>query len=202
MGTGIFKIQNGKKVELTNRQVKAYIMKVNGLTSSEYKKKYDIFKNKLRAYEAFEGRQRTIKKQSPVQILYKQAKAISRARASGEKYKPSIKLQRIRQFQSVSSGKAGKALLQKESYIEKVNAQYTEKTRAQFDGFLKNNAKAQEIFDKIKDPVKREKALADYANKLNAKIDEQGKVQTPDTIIAGERIGSDSEIDFDLEAYL
>ncbi|MCQ2382743.1 MAG: hypothetical protein MJ060_02790 [Clostridia bacterium] len=202
MGTGIFKFQNGKKVELTNRQVKAYIMKVNGLTAEQYKKKYDIFKNKLRAYETFESRKVNIKKQSPVQILYKQAKAIASAKAKGEKYTPSIKLQRIQQFQSVSSGKAGKRLLQKESYIEKVNAQYTEKTRAQFKGFIRDNPKAQEIFDKITDPVQREKALADYANKLNAKIDEQDKVKSPDTIIAGERIGSDTEIDFDIEAYL
>ena len=36
-----------KKVQLTSKEVKAYIMKANGWTADEYRKKYDIFKNIL-----------------------------------------------------------------------------------------------------------------------------------------------------------
>ena len=42
-----------QKVYLTNREVKAYIMKTNNWTASQYQKQYDIFKNKLRAYESY-----------------------------------------------------------------------------------------------------------------------------------------------------
>lgn len=65
MATGLYKqttkFVNGERihvrVELTSREVKAYIMKINRISSAEYKRQYDIFKNKLRAYEAFEKNQ-------------------------------------------------------------------------------------------------------------------------------------------------
>lgn len=202
MATGIFKYKDGKKVQLTNKEVKAYIMKVNNLTPEQYKKQYDIFKNKLRAFENFERRQVNIKQQSPVKILYLQAKAKARARAKGEDYIPSIKMQRIQNFSSVSSGKAGQKLLQNEKYLERVNAEYEQATLKQFSGFLEDNPQAKEIYNSITDPVMREKALTDYANKVHAKIDEQNKVESADGTIAGERVGSDTEVDFDISEYM
>lgn len=212
MATGLYrqstKIINGKtqhvRVELSSREVKAYIMKINRISSAEYKRQYDIFKNKLRAYEAFEKNAgKDIKKQSPVQILYKQAKAKENARRAGERYKPSIALKRIKSFQSVSSGKAGQKLLQKKSYIEKQNENYLKATTKAFNGLIDKNKQAKEIYEKLKDnPVKLEEALKDYADELGTKIKESGERVENEAIPFGETLGSNDEIDFDISKYL
>lgn len=212
MATGIYKqttrVVNGKtqhvRVELTSREVKAYIMKQNRLTATQYKKQYDIFKNKLRASEAFERAQgKTVKAQSPVQILYKVAKAKETARREGRRYTPSISMRRIQGFQSVSSGKAGQKLLQRKGYIEAKQADYLKATQRQFKGLMKGNTQAKEIFEKLKDnPVKLEQALTDYADALHASIKESGERVENEAIPFGETLGSGDDIDFDISKYL
>ena len=200
MGSGLFKIVKGERVEMSSREVKQYIMKQNNWTSSQYDKQYDIFKNKLRAYENYERAHGvTSKRQSPTQLLFKEAKA--KAREGGE-YKPSIKMQRIRSFTSVSSGKAGQRALQGQRYMQRRAQMYESATTKQFKGLIENNAKAREIAERIQDPVKREQALKDYANMLHAKIDESGRVQESEAIPFGETFGSDDVADFDIDAYL
>lgn len=200
MGSGLYKMVKGQRVEMSSREVKAYIMKQNGWTSSQYDKQYDIFKNKLRAYENYERAHGvTSQRQSPAQLLYKEAKA--KAREGGD-YKPSIKMQRIRSFTSVSSGKAGQKALQGQRYQARRAKLYEEATSKQFKGLIDNNPTAKEIAERIKDPVKREQALADYANQIHAKIDEEGKAQENEAIPFGETFGSDDPVDFDIEAYL
>lgn len=202
MGTGIYKYTATGKKELTSREVKAYIKKVNHLSDAQYKKQYDIFKNKLRAFEAYERHAgRKVETQSAVQLLYKQAKAKQQARSAGVKYKPSIKMRRIQSFTSVSSGKAGQKALQSKRYLQARADEYSKATQKQFAGLIKSNAQAKQIFNEIKDPVKREQALTDFANKLGAKIDEQDKVQENEAIPFGETYGSDAQIDFDIDAY-
>ena len=200
MGSGIYKMVKGARVEMTSREVKQYIMQQNGWTSQQYDRQYDIFKNKLRAYENYERMHGgTAQRQSPTQLLFKEAKAKAR---EGADYTPSIKMQRIRSFTSVSSGKAGQRALQGRLYQRRRNALYEEATTRQFKGLIENNAKAKEIAERIKDPVKREQALADYANKIHAKIDEEGKAQENEAIPFGETFGSGDDIDFDIEDYL
>ena len=192
----LYKTIKGNRVKVTPTEAKATIMRANGWTAEQYKKQYDIFKNKLRAYEAFEGKY--AKKQSAVELLYKQAKAKIR---EGADYQPSIKMQRIESFTSISSGKAGQKALEGAMYRARREATYSTATYRQFEGLIENNAKAKEIYDTIKDPVKREKALTDYANKLHAKIDEQDKAQQNEAIPYGETYGSDTDIAFDISAY-
>ena len=200
MGSGLYKMVKGQRVEMSSREVKAYIMKQNGWTSRQYDKQYDIFKNKLRAYENYERAHGvTSQRQSPTQLLYKEAKVKAR---EGADYTPSIKMQRIRSFTSVSSGKAGQKALQGQLYQARRAQLYEEATSKQFKGLIDNNPTAKEIAERIKDPVKREKALADYANKIHAKIDEEGKVQENEAIPFGETFGSDDSVDFDIEDYL
>ena len=200
MGSGLYKMVKGQRIEMSSREVKAYIMKQNGWTSNQYDKQYDIFKNKLRAYENYERAHGvTSQRQSPTQLLYKEAKA--KAREGGD-YTPSIKMRRIRSFTSVSSGKAGQKALQGVRYQARRAQLYEEATSKQFKGLIENNPMAQEIAERIKDPVKREKALADYANKIHAKIDEEGKAQENEAIPFGETFGSTDTIDFDIEDYL
>lgn len=211
MGSGIYKkvTIKGQKVdkELSNREVKAYIMKVNGWTSQQYDKQYDIFKNKLRAYENYERMHTgSTTRQSPAQVLYKEARSKER---EGADYSPSIKMQRIRRFTSVSSGKAGQKALLGKRYQARRNAIYEEATNMQFSGFLAKNQKAQELASQIKDPVKREKFLADYANKVHERIAEkvkEAKSQKDGTAVtapfSGEVYGSDDPVDIDISAYL
>ena len=200
MGSGLYKIVKGSRVEMSSKEVKQYIMKQNNWTSSQYDKQYDIFKNKLRAYENYERAHGVAsQRQSPTQLLFKEAKAKAR---EGANYSPSIKMQRIRSFTSVSSGKAGQRALQSERYMSRRTQLYEQATTRQFEGLIKNNKMAQEIAMRIKDPVKREKALAEYANKIHAKIDEQGRAQENEAIPHGETFGSNDVADFDIDAYL
>ena len=118
----LYKIRNGQRIKLTNREIKAYIMKQNNWDASQYKKQYDIFKNKLRAFEAYEQYYgKDIKKSSASELMYKEAKA---KQHYGSEYKPSLTLQRIKSFTSVSSGKIGQKSLQSERYIKARTASY------------------------------------------------------------------------------
>ena len=191
----IYRKIKGETVKVKPSEVKATIMKANNWTADQYKKQYDIFKNKLRAFEAFEG---TGQKQSAVELLYKQARAKIR---EGAEYQPSIKMQRINAFTSVSSGKASK-LLENQMYKSRREATYSSATYRQFEGLIAKNAKAKEIYDNIKDPVQREKALTDYANKLHAKIDEEDKVSENEAIPSGLTFGSKDEFEFDYSEYM
>lgn len=200
MGSGIYKTVKGERIELTHKEVKAFVMKVNNWTASEYQKKYDIFKNKLRAFEAYEKfKGADVQKQSPAQLLYKEARA---KKSLGGEYKPSIKMQRIREFTSVSMGKAGQKALQGKVYQERRAATYEKATSKQFQGLIEKNEMARKIADSIQDPVKCEQALADYANSLHAKIDEEGRINEEEAIPFGEMTGSDDPIEFNISDYL
>lgn len=195
----IYKVVKGGRVKMSNREVKQYIMKVNGWTSEQYDKQYDIFKNKLRAYEAYEKQHGRVKKQSPVELLYKEARTKAR---EGTNYKPSIQMQTIRGFTSVSSGRAGQRALQGRRYQERRSKLYDEATKKQFGGLIDKNPTAKEIVERVKDPVKRREALAELATQLKMKIDEEGKAIENEAIPFGETYGSDSAIDFDIDAYI
>lgn len=195
-----YKIENGQKIKMTNREVKQYIMKQNKWTSEQYNKQYDILRNKLRAFESYERMSgKSVKTQSVQSLLYKEAKAKKR---EGENYKPSIKMQRIKSFTSISSGKKGLQALTHEKYVSRRTKLYEDATYKQFSGFIAGNPQARKIYESIPDPVMREKALADYADKVHAKIDEQDKAQENEAIPYGETYGSGSEIDFDITPYL
>lgn len=187
------------QVKMTSREVKAYVMKQNGWTSSQYRKQYDILKNKVRAYESFR-RSQGIKEepQNVVKMLYTQAKAKARF---GEDYKPSEKMQQIQRFSAYSITK-GRQLAQQEKYQQRETSKYDAYVSKRFEGFIRGNAGAQRIADAIKNPVMREKALSDYADKLNIKIAEDQKDQESGAIPAGETYGSEDSVDFDISDYL
>ena len=193
--TGIYKTVNGQKVELSAKQVKNFIMQVNKWTSEEYNKQRFIIKNKLRTYEAFTGSQQA---QSPVAFLYFEAKAKQR---QGDNYTPSLKSQRIRQFASYGSAKAISKSQQSKKTKEKMQKQYETTTMKQFKGLIENNPTAKRIWETIKDPVKREKALTDFANELKLKIKESNEVAEAQAIPFGETFGSGDEFDFDVSQY-
>jgi len=181
----IFKKVDGQLVKVSAREQKAYIMKHKGISSAEYKKQYDIFKNKLRAYEAYQRAHGVeVKKQSASELLYKHERAKAR---EGADYTPTLEWKRINRFTSISSGRKGQEALKSSRYMEARTQEYEATTMKYFKDFIKKNDGAQKIFQSIDDPVKREKALAEYANFLKEK-------QKADGSVDGEAIAEESEV--------
>lgn len=198
MAKQIYQTRNGVRVALSAREVKAYVMKERGWTSEQYNKEYDKLRNRLRAYEGFQ-RQSGVKveTQSPASLLYFESRARKR---EGAEYKPSLELQRIQAFPSVSSGKALQRALQRRS--EAFARRYRETTDRVFAGLIAANPTAAEIAERVTDPVKREQALKYLAEKLHAKQDAAGRIQATSAIPFGQAVGSDEAIEFDIEAYI
>ena len=198
MAKQIYQTRNGVRVALTAREIKSYVMKERGWTSDQYSKEYDKLRNRLRAYEAFQRQSGvSVEAQSPASILYFESRA---RRREGAEYQPSLELQRIKSFPSISSGKAlGRALERRSKTFAR---RYTETTSKVFAGLIAANPTAEEIAERVTDPVKRERALIDLATKLHTRQDAAGKVQASSAIPFGQAVGSDDPIDFDIEAYL
>lgn len=198
MAKQIYQTRNGVRVALTAREIKSYVMKERGWTSDQYSKEYDKLRNRLRAYEAFQRQSGvSVEAQSPASILYFESRA---RRREGAEYQPSLELQRIKSFPSISSGKAlGRAL---ERRSETFARRFAETTNKVFAGLIAANPTAAEIAERVTDPVKRERALIDLATKLHAKQDAAGRVQSSSAIPFGQAVGSDESIDFDIESYL
>lgn len=193
--------KNGVRVKeerpMTAREVKAEIMKNRGWDKATYQKQYDLFKNKLRAFESYErAHGKKVKPQSPAEVLYRQAKAMAR---EGNAYQPSITMQRIMSFSAVSITKGRELAKDMESAYSKNRAKtYASATQKAFEKFINDVPKAKEIDDNITDPVKKEQALAKLADHIHAKMKSDG-TPVPD----GETYGSDvAGDDFDYSAWL
>lgn len=198
MAKQIYQTRNGVRVALTARDVKAFVMKERGWTSEQYNKEYDKLRNRLRAYEAFQRESGVeVEKQSPASLLYFESRARKR---EGAEYQPTLELQRVKAFPSVSSGKALRSTLER-SY-ERLERIYSKTTDKAFARLIEINPTAAEIYETIDDPVRREQALKDFAELLHAKQDAAGRVQASSAIPFGQAVGSDDAIDFDIEAYL
>ena len=198
MAKQIYQTRNGVRVALTAREIKSYVMKERGWTSDQYSKEYDKLRTRLRAYEAFQRQSGvSVEAQSPASILYFESRSRKR---EGTGYQPSLELQRIKSFPSISSGKAlGRAL---ERRSETFGRRYAETTNKVFAGLIAKNPTAAEIAERVTDPVKRERALIDLAAKIHARQDATGRVQASSAIPFGQAVGSDEAIDFDIESYL
>ena len=198
MAKQIYQMRDGVRVPMTAREVKAFVMKERGWSSEQYNREYDKLRNRLRAYEAYQRQSGvTVEAQSPASVLYFESRA---RRREGAEYKPSLELQRIKSFPSVSSGKALSRTLERSS--ERLERIYSRTTDKAFARLIEVNPTAAEIYETIDDPVRREQALKDFAELLHAKQDAAGRVQASSVIPFGQAVGSDEEIDFDIEAYL
>ncbi len=207
---GFYKKSRGEDIYISNRKARETIIKdllgykrVNKRSIRAYEKYYDIERNKRRLYERLNP---YAKKQSIIENLYKQAKAkkyynYPSIKRQGLRYKQNIINRYIHKLPSISSGKKGQIYLEKAR--EDLKDKYGSRVDERFKALIENNDQAKAIAEKFADdPFKREKALTDYANKLNAKIDEQLRLKKQGIKIPrGETIGSSSEIDFDISQY-
>lgn len=186
-----------KLVPVSLREMKEKIKEANKWTDEQYRKNYDIFKNKLRTYEATIAQHGRVEKQSVIDVLYKEAKAKLRY---GSDYVPSQKMQYIRGFSAYSITK-GRQIAKTERFQRRETERYERKVTERFSGLIEANATARKIAETISDPYKREQALADYANTLHPSKDEQEGVLFP----TGEASGSpNKEVDdsFNIDRYL
>lgn len=103
MGTGIYRTKNGITRELTPSDVKNTIMRGFDVKKDEYKRFYNLFRNRYVNYQKF-VKQQTGKtpSQSTIEILYRQAQARIK---HGTNYNPSDTIRLITQFSSTSTGR-------------------------------------------------------------------------------------------------
>lgn len=197
------------QVEMTSREVKAFIMKVNKWTPEEYRKNYDIFKNKLRAYEAVqEAGGYNVKKQSVVDVLYYEAKA---KQANGKNYKPSKAMQKIRSMSAYSITK-GRKLAKEERYQQKqykqlITKDFGKKNDKDKRGFMywvfhSETPLAKKLKKVVKegtDSVKVHQLLSKVATEIEKEQRRMKKAAEGD-----QQIGTDvaAVMDFDIAPYL
>ena len=178
MATGIYK----GKVELTAKQVKDEIKRLRGWTEEQYNRARKQAQKQIQSYDIFAERAGEARfGKTPTQLLYSETKAMTRYGAS---YAPSAKIEQIRGMAKTSSKKRG----------EKATARATRVIQSavdrRFAGLIAKNEGAREIADAIKDPLKREKALSEYANAIHANID-----GSKGTAVPTETFGSDLAMD-------
>lgn len=197
------KVVNGQPVRslISPQEVKKTIMRANKWTAEQYRKNVDVFKNKLRAYEAYERAQGVnVTQQSPVTLLYKQARTKERAERRGETYKPSVRMTRINSFSAYSISKGRKVYATDTMAKRRMDAKVLADISAKMGNFI--TAHAEEV-DKIRkifggNPAKYEKALSLYAEKVKAKRDDDMKTTGEEPIAYGERAGS-PDVPFDMD---
>lgn len=198
----MYRTIKGKQVKISTRELKATIMKANNWTAEQYRKQYDLFKNKLRAYESYRGAhlgltREEVKKtwQSPQELLYKAAKAKLKY---GADYEPSEQMKRIQSFSAESITKGWKKAQDFEStYSQRRAGIFAASTQFAFKDLIDKVPKAAEIDEAIEDPVRKEEALKALAEHIKAKMTPTGAFQS------GETYGSDEAgDDFDFEEWL
>ena len=192
----IFK--NGK--EITRNQAVQEIAQLRNWSKARTQREIERLNYGLRKLRKLEG-EREFNKQSGLQLLYAITKSKKRY---GEEYKPTESVKLIYKILP----KQRKRMDKKRQAIRNIRKQtinlFKQRTQNQFNEFIKVNETAQEIVKKIKDPVKRDKALADLANKIKVKRNEQEIIERESIIpISNEIVGSDTtDIDFDIDDYL
>lgn len=194
---------SGKKV--TARQMKRTIMSANDWNEDQYRKQYDLFKNKLRFYENLQrSRGLKVDVQSPQEVLYAVAKA---KQHYGSAYEPSQEMQQILSVSahSITKGKRIASSTESAAYKKAVSRI----VNIRFSGFVDYYDKAKEIVRRISDPAKQEKALSDFANWLHEKYPRSGKDKGAPKkgeggFKSGETYGSDvpNDTDFNIEDYI
>lgn len=185
------------RVKVKPAEVKKTIMRANDWTEEQYRKQYDLFKNKLRAFENYKRAHGVdVEEQSPLEILYRAAKSKIKY---GSEYTPTLAMQRIQAFSAVSITKGKQLAADLESEYSRRRGETFEKTtRTAFKEFIEQVGKAAEIDAAIDDPVKKEEALKALAEHIKAKQAPSGEV-----FASGETYGSDEAgEDFDYSEWL
>lgn len=131
----IVDLKKGK--ELTKREIKAAVMKAKGWTSAEYKKEYDILRNKTRNYEQITGLTSGSIKVN--ELLYTQAKAEQRY---GAAYRPSRQMLAIQATPST-----GTAVVRRKGVSKGAMDAQERILKSQFAGFTQKSTEGARILE-------------------------------------------------------
>ena len=192
----IFK--NGK--EIMRNQAVQEIAQLRNWSKARTQREIERLNYGLRKLRKLEG-EREFNKQSGLQLLYAITKSKKRY---GEEYRPSENVRFLYKILPKKRKRTGKKRQATRNIRKQTINLFKQRTQNQFNEFIKVNETAQEIVKKIKDPIKRDKALADLANKIKVKRNEQEIIERESIIpISNEIVGSDTtDIDFDIDDYL
>ena len=140
----IIKDGEATQVSISSREMKSTIAKAYGITLEEVDKKYYLFRNRLRAYESFKRESGVeVTPQSPLNLMYKQAKAMLR---HGADYKPSNEFEAINTFSAVSISKGEQlAKATNSRYYKKHQSQIGSLALAHFEKFIGAHTSAKEL---------------------------------------------------------
>ena len=139
----VYKMVDGRPVRVSPSEIKLTIMRAHGWTEEEYIKKRDLFRNRLRNYEAFRKEQGIEEKpQNVTEVLYKQAKTMLR---EGSFYRPSKKLQMIESFSAVSITKGREQAKREGLAFKRQNLAHLQYVYNRFSGLIRDNKGIQNI---------------------------------------------------------
>ena len=178
--------------------MKRTIAKAFGIKREDVDKKYYIFRNKLRAYESFKKASGAdVKPQSPLNLLYAQAKAMLRYGAS---YKPSAQMKDIQSFSAVSITKGRQLASAKGTYFQKHDREIGEKAISNFAKFIDAHSKYLSGYvDKFRagemNSTDLINTLSAYADLAKEEMKDMGDEAEEGDVPLGETYGS-SDIDF------
>lgn len=132
------------QVEMTSREMKSTIAKAYGISIADVDKKYYLFRNRLRAYESFKRASGyEVETQSPLNVMYKQAKSMLKY---GADYEPSKEFQAINQFSAVSITKGEQlAKATGSRYYKKHQQSVGELALSHFKKFIDAHTSAQDV---------------------------------------------------------
>lgn len=163
MRTGIYRTEKGITRELTPSDVKRTIMRGFGIEKSEYKRFYNLFRNRYVNYQKFVKSQTgQTPPQTPTEILYRQAQARIK---HGTNYKPSDTIELISQFTSTSTGRyksTSKESLKLANRIAKHGIE-------SFERLIDESPLAREIYEKAPNDFVALERLKKFADRLHKK---------------------------------
>lgn len=179
------------QVSISSREMKSTIAKAYGISLEAVDKKYYLFRNRLRAYESFKRESGVeVTPQSPLNLMYKQAKAMLR---HGADYKPSNEFEAINSFSAVSITKGERLAKATESrYYKKHQAQIGSLALSHFEKFISAHTSAKDLVKAYKEGkitgVNLQEALAKMAKDVKAK---QKELRQKGGGFSGSTIGTD-----------
>lgn len=163
MRTGIYRTEKGITRELTPSDVKRTIMRGFGVEKSEYKRFYNLFRNRYANYQKFVKSQTgQAPQQSTIEVLYRQAQ--SRIK-HGTDYVPSDTIRLIMQFSSTSTGRykpESKESLKRANRIAKRGIE-------SFEQLIEVSPLAREIYEKSPNDFVALERLKKFADRLHKK---------------------------------
>lgn len=195
MGSGLYKRVNGERVELSSREVKAEIIRINGWSEAQYNANRKQLTKRINTYNAVvRSNGGDTETRTAVQMLYQEAKAKQRY---GANYTPSDKTDLIHSLSATSGNRRGTKAL--ETAKSKIGSYVNNR----FSTLINANPKARQIYEALKDnPTKLEKALSDFANDMHIAIKRQKEATANQAIPFSSQSYGSTDYDVDISSYL